>query len=187
MPKRHKSHRGNAFVAKLELSAAKRRFLFMKTKTQKAKIMDNLSENLKKAKIIIFADFHGLNIAKMNILRKELKKIGSHYEVVKKSLLKKTLEALNLKDIDLDPKAKSWSFITSSDDMLGPAKIVYNFGKKEKLEIIGGIFENKNLAKSSIVDLAKIPSYEALMTRLVGLLKMPIRQLAVVLSKIEKK
>ena len=65
----------------------------MITKQQKSEIIDNLKNEVKKSSIVMFANFHGLNVKLVSELRRLLRQAGAKYFVTRKTLVKKALEA----------------------------------------------------------------------------------------------
>jgi len=55
---------------------------------QKKEIVRQLSENMKSAKTIVFADYRGLTVEQDTELRNKLRKAGVEYKVVKNTLTK---------------------------------------------------------------------------------------------------
>ena len=164
------------------------------TKEQKQKIIENLKEKIQKQKAIIFVDFKGLETKDLVILRKQLKETGGELKVAKKTLL--GIAAKNLEAVIKKLKGQI-ALVLGYQDQISIAKILYNFSKEnENLKILAGFLENQIVEKEKIIELAKIPSREELLTKLVGVVSSPlskftyvlkenIRGLTVVLSKIK--
>jgi len=73
--------------------------------------------------------------------------------------------------------------IAASRDPLVTAKTIYQFSRKnDLLKIIGGFLDKSYLTASQIVGLAKLPSREAMLGQLVGVISSPIRGLVTVLD-----
>ena len=60
----------------------------MITKQQKSEIIDNIKKDVKKSSIVMFANFHGLNVKLVSELRKLLRQVGAKYFVTRKTLVK---------------------------------------------------------------------------------------------------
>ncbi len=74
------------------------------------------------------------------------------------------------------------------EDPFATAKVLHQFAKKNPVvKLYGAIFGDKVLTEAQINELAKLPSKEILLGRLVGMLSYPIRGLAVTLDQIAKK
>lgn len=166
------------------------------TLDQKKEIILELRENLKKQRGIILIDFSSLPANDLADLRKELRNINCLLWVAKKSLIRKALsDEKILSDFTIDgPVALVFGF----DDLIAPAKAVYQFAKKhEGLKILGGIWENQLQGSEPVLSLAQLPSRADLLIKLIWSLKSsvaglvnvlsgPARGLTIVLSEIQK-
>jgi len=154
------------------------------TKQQKQEIVNDLKEKIDDQKTMVFVDFTGLEVKDLFDLREKLKKKKSLLKVSKKTLLK-----VALKDFDpsLADRIKELNgelaVIFGFEDEVSPAKVVFNFSTgNDKLEILGGFFQGKYIDKDKVIELAKIPTEEELLARLVGSLSAPISNFANVLQ-----
>ncbi len=153
--------------------------------------VDNLIEKIKQAKALILSDYSGLNVAQISDLRREVKKAGGEFEVVKNTLLR-----LAAKDLPLElagPTAVLWLY----QEDLSPLKALDNFIKKNELPKIKlGFWEGQEITLERVKELANLPGIEELRAKLVGMLQSPIsglhsvlngnlRKLVLVLSKIK--
>ncbi len=144
-----------------------------KTKEQKKKNFEELKENSKKEKIVIFVDFTGLKVTDMFELRKKLKKIDGQLKVAKKTLIQLAFEESGLK-ADIKKISGEIAVVFGYKDEMAPTKLVYEFSKTNpNLKILGGFFENKYKEAEDFIALAQIPSKEILLSRLVGSMSSP--------------
>ena len=69
------------------------------------------------------------------------------------------------------------------EDQVEPAKTLIKFAKEnETFKVLAAILAGNVLNDKQVIALAKLPSREALLAQLVGVLQAPIRGLAVVLQ-----
>lgn len=170
----------------------------MITKQKKSEIIDNLKKEFQKSKLVMFANFHGLNVKLISDLRRSLRKTGAKYLVARKTLISKTLDVLNF-GTNIPKLDGEVSITFAEDDAILPAKELDLFAKKNKtFKILGGIFENQYIGGDKITILANIPSREILLGQLVNIINSPrkgvvvalngiMRNFASVLSEIAKK
>jgi len=145
-------------------------------------------------------DFTGLKVADLRNLRRELKSNGMELKVVKKTLVQKMLSREGI-DFNVFTFPASIALVFSPEEGLMASKIVYRFSsekKEPKLKILGG-FINKNFFSAyNVVELAKLPSKEVLLSQLVytlnslprtlvGVLNGNIQKLVIALDAIAKK
>lgn len=154
----------------------------MLTKNQKAEIVTDLAQKLKRQKIAIFTDFRGISVAKLKLLRRALKQDGAEYKIAKKTLIDRAL-----KDAGIPSEVKKLEgeigMAFGFTDQALPAKVLLKFSKaNETFKILGGILGDRILNAKEIITLAKLPSREALLSQLVSVLSGPMRGLVTVLQ-----
>lgn len=158
----------------------------MISREKKEQIIKELLEQIKKAKAIYFAKFLGLKVSEINELRKELKKDNAKAKVVKKNLAKIVLSQKGYKnEISniFNGEANSFMVNFAFDKPLNTAKVLWNFSKKnDKLQILGGIIDGTFLDTEKVITLAKIPSKDILLGRLVGSIASPMQRLIYTLN-----
>jgi large subunit ribosomal protein L10 len=147
-----------------------------KTRGQKKVILDDLSQKVKDAKSIIFTKFEKLQVKENEDLRRRLKAEGAEYVVTKKTLLGLTLKNNSL-EVDLKSLDGKVAAVFGYKDEVAPAKIVDTFRKgleEEKIFFLGGILDGKFIPAGMVESLAKLPSKQELLAKLVGSLNSPV-------------
>ncbi len=154
--------------------------------SQKKEVVERLSKQLSDAEITILIDYKGLDVLKMTELRAKLRDAGVQIEVVKNTLLSRASEGCDsalMKDLYKGPNA----VVISAEDPVAPAKILVDFAKdNDKLEIKAGAFSGKLLSVEEITQLAKMPSKEELLTKLVCTLNAVPTSFVTVLSGVPR-
>lgn len=164
----------------------------MKPKLQKKEELKKLKEKLPKSKITVFTTFSragekGLSVAQMSELKKALRVIDAELFVTKKTLMDLALKELK-SEADVYGMEGSVGLVLGSGDAYAISKKLYEFAKKNKaLQFFGAIFENSFMGKEGFLEMAKMPSKEILIGRLLEMLTYPMRGLAVALSEVAKK
>lgn len=173
----------------------------MKSKTQKSEELAKLKKKLPESKISVFTSFSpstssgqvkagekGLSVAQMTELKRLLRSLGAEYFVTKKTLIDLAIKSKNYDGLDIYSMDGSVGMVLGGDDPYLVAKKVYEFSRKnQSLHFWGAIMDGKFLGKDGFLEIAKMPSKEVLIGRLVGMLTYPMRGLAVVLGEIAKK
>ncbi len=153
-------------------------FKIMITKAQKAKIVDDLSDKFKRQKIAIFSDFHGVSVAKLQALRRLLKKEDAEYKVAKKTLFDRALVQTNPDALTKNMKGEIGVAFGYGDEA-APAKVLAKFAKEvETFKILGALLDGKLLSDKQVMALAWLPSREVLLAQVVAALSAPLRGLA---------
>ncbi|HOM03156.1 MAG TPA: 50S ribosomal protein L10 [Acetivibrio sp.] len=149
---------------------------------QKKEVVQQLTENIKSAKTIVFADYRGLTVEQDTELRNELRKAGVEYKVVKNTLTKLAAKENGLEE--LDPFFNGPTSMAYSDkDVVAPAKVLVEYAKKfEKLELKAGVVEGKVCDVKTLEAIAALPSKEELVAKALGGLKSPLAGLVNVLN-----
>jgi len=148
-----------------------------KTKEQKKKIIEDLKEKIENQKAIFFIGIGGLKAKESFDLREKFKKEECFLSVVKKTLLDIALKEKNI-NIDTKKLTGQVALVLSYKDEISPAKIIYQFSlNNQNLKILGGFLNNQFIGNDDVVFLAKLPTREELLAKLVGSIKAPISNL----------
>ncbi len=119
------------------------------------------------------ADYRGLTVAEVTELREQGRESGATYKVVKNTLLKRASNAQGITELDV--LLEGPTAIAFTNDPVTTAKIFSDFAKEHKaLEMKAGMLEGQFLAAEKISDLAKIPSKEVLLAKLLGSMQSPL-------------
>ncbi|MEK7080613.1 MAG: 50S ribosomal protein L10 [Patescibacteria group bacterium] len=159
------------------------------TKEQKTKQIESLKGNISKQKSVIFVDFSKVVSKDLFSLRKNLKEAGCNLKIAKKTLVRIAFGQLN---ISFWNKIKEsipgqLALVFGIEDEIAPARIVNTFTKtQENFKILGGIFENRFIARDRVLELAAIPPRNELLGRLVGSIYSPVSNFVRILDKIRE-
>lgn len=146
----------------------------MLTRLQKEDIVNELTEQIKASKAIVFADYRGVKTNDINELKSRLKKEGTNLRVIKKKLVEISLKNAQI-EVDVKSLEGQLAVTISDNDEIAPARILSKFAKEnENLKILGGVLGVKGMDAKEIAALAKLPSKEEMLAKLVGTLNAPI-------------
>ena len=151
---------------------------------EKKPIVEEIAENIKDAQCVVLADYRGLTVEQDTRLRKELREAGIIYKVYKNTMMN-----FAFKGTDCEPLCDLLDgpnvIAISKTDATAPARILANFAKTaEALELKAGVVEGTFYDAAGIKEIAKVPSREELLSKLLGSLQSPITNLARVLNQI---
>ena len=142
----------------------------------------NLAEKFKKAKMIVFSDYRGINVADDTKLRAEIRQNECEYMVVKNSIISHAAKEAGIEG--LGPTSVAIGY----DDYIAPAKVINNYAKdSEFYKIKAGVMDQKMIDIKEVKKLATLPSKETLYAMLASALLGNIRNLAVVLDQTKQK
>lgn len=145
----------------------------------KKQIVDEIAGKLKESVATIVVNYRGLSVAEVTELRKQLREANVGYKVYKNTFARRAAAQADLSSLDSALKGPT-AISFSKDDVIAPAKVLYNFSKDhEALEIKAGVIEGKATSLDEIKALAELPSREGLLSMLANVLQAPIRKLAI--------
>ena len=137
---------------------------------EKKKIVEDIRKRFLESNVVILTDYSGLDVEKINELRRKLKGSGVEYKVAKNTLLVRASEETDISLIKDSFKGPS-AVALSCDDPVTPAKILTEFADDhEALEIKIGIMKGKILDLRAIKKLSALPSREVLLSSLLSVM-----------------
>ncbi len=153
----------------------------------KKPIVDEISANIKDAQSVVLVDYRGLTVEQDTQLRKTLRENNITYKVYKNTFMNFAFKGTDFEA--LAPYLEGPSAIAiSTEDATAPARVLAKFAKTaDKLEIKAGVVEGVVYDAKGIETVAKIPSREELLSRLLGSMKSPVSNFARVLNQIAEK
>ncbi|NMB92284.1 MAG: 50S ribosomal protein L10 [Parcubacteria group bacterium] len=155
----------------------------MISRQKKEQVVKELLDLIKQSKSIYFTSLSGLNVSKVSDLRKSLRGVNAKAKVAKKTLIDLSFKQAGLEMKVKDNFADSVLMEFALGDSIAVAKIIWQFSKSnEPFKILGGLMDGQLLTVEEIIQLAKIPSREVLLGRLVSSLASPIRNFNYVLK-----
>lgn len=147
----------------------------MQTRQQKEQLVQEVVDQIKSSKALVFTDYKGVNVSDLTSVRGELRKSGSSFKVLKKTLLDIALREAGVK-AESKPMTGQIGVAFSADEVAA-AKVIADFlkaNKESSLNIQGGALEGEGLTPEQVVALSKLPSKEELYGKLVGTLAAPM-------------
>ena len=151
---------------------------------QKEEEVNVLAEKMKDAKLVLFADYRGINVADVTELRKTLRKSNTEYSIIKNNISRRALEKCEIQGLEEAVEGPT-AVIIGKDDYLEPAKAIYEYTKEHDFyKIKGGVIEGKVMTAEEIITLAKLPSRETLLGMLAGGLLGTISKFAVAIDQV---
>jgi len=141
---------------------------------EKKQVVAELTERLKKAQTGVLVDYKGITVAEDTTLRRSLREKGVDYSVVKNTLTKLALKEAGITGLD-DVLNGTTALATSETDLVAPAKVLVEYAEKnDKFTIKAGFVEGKVVSIDEIKALAKLPSKEVLIAKVLAGFNAPI-------------
>ncbi|MCL2526622.1 MAG: 50S ribosomal protein L10 [Coriobacteriia bacterium] len=148
----------------------------------KLEVVAEIKERFNACPNVLLVDYRGLNVAAVSKLRGELRGAGSEMVVYKNTLTQIAMRELALPSME-DLLEGPSAFVFAEGDPVASAKVLADFAKQnEALELKGGLVQNQIIDEAGLKALAKLPSREELLAKLLGTISNPARGMVTVLS-----
>ncbi len=159
----------------------------MKSKAQKQKDLEALTEQFKAAKAAMLVGFKGMTVPKDQELRNQLREAGISYGVVKNTLARKAAEGTALAQAADQFKGVT-AVALSKDDPVNLSKAISKFTKANpdifKFKV--GIVEGNVVALKDVEAIASLPSKEELISKVMFLINAQAQRLVTVISAVPR-
>ena len=144
---------------------------------EKASIVSELSEALKRSPFVLVTDYRGMKVADFGELRNRLAPAGAEVHVVKNNFLKLAMADSGFPEAG-DQFAGQTAVVTGEADVAPVAKIFKTFATEFKLAALRvGFVDRAVLSTAQLETLAELPTREILQAQLLGLLLSPATRL----------
>jgi len=153
----------------------------MATVEKEAKI-EELKSIMTGAKALYLADFTGIDVESVTELRNKLRDAEVKYQVIKNRLAIRAAEEAGIAGLR-EHLSGPTAIVYSQEDPIAPAKILQDFADDGgKMQIKTGYMEGEILAADEVKALAKLPSRDELLGKVVGSVQAPLYGLNAVLN-----
>lgn len=155
---------------------------------QKKALVTSLVEKIKNSPAGVLVDYKGINVEDDTQLRRELREAGVDYAVIKNTLIRFAAKELGFDELDEHLHGTTALAISTTDDVIAPAKILGAYAKKkEHFNIKAGYLEGRVINADEVQKLANMPSKEVLVAQVLYSFNYPIMQFAIACDAIVKK
>ena len=152
----------------------------------KKEVVAEVSARLAKAQSVILAEYRGLPVEQITVLRSQARASGVYLRVLKNTLARRAVQGTpfeKLADQMVGPLAYG-----ISDDPVAAAKVLHAYAKEnDKLVIKGGMMPNYLMSAKEVGNLATMPSREELLAKLMGTMQAPIAKFVQTLNEVPGK
>jgi large subunit ribosomal protein L10 len=153
-------------------------------KTEKERVVAELTEQLRRIDSLIVADYRGLTNVELEELRAKLRPHGARFTVVKNTLTRRAAEAAGAQSLlALLEGPVAIAFVEADGDPAAVAKALSDTARQTKiLSLRGGVLDGAPISGEEVESLAKLPPVDVLRGQLVGLVAAPLTELVGVLA-----
>ena len=153
---------------------------------QKQLVINVLKEKIEKASSMVLVDARGLTVAEDTELRKGLREKNVDYKVYKNTMINFAIQGTPYEELAKHLEGPTAVAISYDDATAAAGGLDPFVTKFEKLEFKAGIVEGVYYDANTIVKIAKIPSREVLLSKLLGSFKSPMASFARVINEVLK-
>ena len=149
---------------------------------QKVQILQDTTRRIEGARGLYLADFTGMSVEKLSLLRKKCREQKVQFRVIKNTLLKRAFNAHGITALDAFLEGPT-GLVFSPTSEVAPAKILADFAREHERPAIkaavvnGRLFDAKAIAK-----LATLPSYEVMLSQVLSTFIAPMTQFLAVIE-----
>lgn len=153
---------------------------------QKKKVVKDVSVVVGEATTAIVAEYRGMTVEQMKVLRREARENNVQIRVVKNSLLRRAVSDTDFACLDeylVGPLA-----FAASEDPVAVAKVLNKYAKEyDAFEIKAGSMSGALLTEGDIKALAQLPSRDELLAKLMGTMQAPVAKFVQTLNEVPTK
>ena len=151
----------------------------------KKAVVAEVSAQVAGAQTIAIAEYRGIEVGHLTVLRKKARESGVYLRVLKNTLVRRAVAGTpfaGLADQMVGPLIYS-----ISADPVAAAKVLNDFAKtNDKLVLKAGCYAGNVLDKAGVQALASIPSRDELLAKLLGVMQAPVSGFAGALAALAK-
>ena len=152
---------------------------------EKKAVVAEVAAQVASAQTIVVAEYRGVEVTKLTVLRKKARESGVYLRVLKNTLVRRAVAETPF--AGLGEKMVGPLIYSISADPVAAAKVLSEFAKtNDKLVLKAGSYAGKLLDPAGVQALASIPSRDELLARLLGVMQAPVSGFAVVLAALAK-
>ena len=152
----------------------------------KKDVVAEVTAKLANAQAVVIAEYRGLPVEHITVLRSQARASGVYLRVLKNTLARRAVQGTpfeKLADQMVGPLAYG-----ISEDPVAAAKVLHAYAKgNDKLVIKGGAMPNFLMTAKEVGNLATLPSREQLLASLMGTMNAPITKFVQTLNEVPSK
>ena len=135
---------------------------------QKEAVLKDTVQRIKDVRGIYLADFTGMTVMSLSLLRKRCREQGVQFRVIKNTLLKRAFHERGIQELD-EHLVGPTGLVFSKDNEMAPAKILADFAKEfERPRLKAAVVDGQLYDTKAIILLAKLPSREVLLSQVIA-------------------
>lgn len=150
----------------------------------KMQTVAEITQKIQNSESMVIVSFSGISVEKITQLRAKFREAGVDYCVLKNTLVRRALADLGISGLDEVLEGPS---AFAFGDAVSPAKLISEFIDADKthvnlMQVKAGLVEGRVIDVNGVNALAKLPTREVLIAKMMGSLNAPITNFVGVLS-----
>ncbi len=148
-------------------------------RNEKEQVVAEVTELVSNSSSLFFTDFAGMTVAESSELRREFRKLGVKYQVVKNTLIKKAMKSASSGEEAFGYLVGPTGVAFGSDDPVAPARILKKFFDKSKKPARKAFVIDKQVfAGERLNEFAAMPTKPEMIGAILGSISAPISGIA---------
>lgn len=144
------------------------------TLQKKQEVVQEIKTAFENAKSTVIVEYRGLTVKDLTELRNQYRANGVNYKVYKNTLVSIALKELGYEGFEEYTKGPN-GFAFSNEDLAKAAKVSTDFAKNnDKLIVKAALMDGEVLDEDQVKAIAKLPSKEVLIAKVLGGFNAPI-------------
>lgn len=142
-------------------------------RSEKAAVVEDIGAVVADAQSIVVAEYRGLEVEAITVLRRQARNAGVHLRVLKNTLARRAVAGTPF-EVLTDHLVGPLIYAVSTDPVAA-ARVLNDFAKgNQKLVLKAGAMRNSLLDANAVKALATMPSREELLATLLGTMQAPV-------------
>ncbi|HNQ03381.1 MAG TPA: 50S ribosomal protein L10 [Thiobacillaceae bacterium] len=151
----------------------------------KKAVVAEVSAQVANAETIVVAEYRGVAVSDLTVLRRKAREAGVYLRVLKNTLVRRAVADTPF--AELAPLMVGPLIYSISSDPVAAARVLHDFAKtNDKLILKAGSYSGRVLDEAAVKALASIPGREELLARLLGVMQAPVSGFAGALAALAR-
>ena len=156
------------------------------TREAKEAVVAEVTGQVARSQSIVVAEYRGLEVEKLTVLRKQARESGVYLRVLKNTLVRRAVSGTPFEK--LSDQLVGPLIYGMSEDAVAAAKVLDTFAKdNDKLVLKAGAMPDSVLDVNGVKALATLPSREELLSKLMGTMQAPVGTFVRTLNEVPSK
>ena len=156
---------------------------------EKKLVVSEIVEKIKNSSSFVVVDYQGINVEQVTNLRNKAREAGVEYKIYKNTFLRFAAKECGYEAL-ADSLLGQNAVVFSENDPVAPAKLIADFVKENRLQILefkAGVIDKKISSADEIRAISQLPAKDVLLARILGSLNAPISKFVYAVNALKEK